>query len=242
MEVWKIIILSFHGWFAGSMLILQGVIFDTSTFTNGKASYLIESRPWSCSGGSWVCQCWRAFVACSPCWLRKSASPSTLLKAARCVWGNGHKIHAGFNRCCSQMIQQCLLHWVVVYCWYCMILFNFTYDMIWYDTIWYDMVRYGTIWYDMICIYCVHVWVSSLYSLSACVFDAESLSFTRDNTTNWRKFHHGWMPLAVSAVTHTSLDSSNLLEVTVSHPLPILLSCWFLSLCEVPLQKRGIHK
>ena len=150
MEVWKIIILSFHGWFAGSMLILQGVIFDTSTFTNGKASYLIESRPWSCSGGSWVCQCWRAFVACSPCWLRKSASPSTLLKAARCVWGNGHKIHAGFNRCCSQMIQQCLLHWVVVYCWYCMILFNFTYDMIWYDMIWYDMVRYGTIWYDMV--------------------------------------------------------------------------------------------
>ena len=66
---------------------LTGVILDTSTFTNGKASYLIESRPWSCSGGSWVCQCWRAFVACSACWLRKSASPSTLLKAARVCGG-----------------------------------------------------------------------------------------------------------------------------------------------------------
>ena len=138
--------------------------------------------------------------------LRKSASPSTLLKAARCVWGNGHKIHAGFNRCCSQMIQQCLLHWVVVYCWYCMILFNFTYDMIWYDmirygTIWYDMVRYGTIWYVYIV---VHVWVSSLYSLSACVFDAESLSFTRDNTTNWKEVPP-WLNATSCFSSHTYL-------------------------------------
>lgn len=32
-------------------------------------------RPWSCCGGSWVCRCWRGFVACWPCWRRRSRSP-----------------------------------------------------------------------------------------------------------------------------------------------------------------------
>ena len=86
-----------------------------------------------------------------------SISKYAIKSSQMCVWGNGHKIHAGFNRCWSQMIQQCLLHLVVVYCWYCMILFNLTYDMIWYDMV---LVRYGTIWY---------VYIVYMFGYPACI-------------------------------------------------------------------------